>query len=88
MLYAKLLKRGIALKGLSLSQICFQLAKRDIWLDRALISKLQNGKLPPAKDQVNVALAEIIGIDPVELRLAAAREVIDPELYELIRSNG
>ncbi|MEE4565264.1 XRE family transcriptional regulator [Paenibacillus polymyxa] len=88
MLYAKLLKNGVALKGLSLNQICFQLAKRDIWLDRAVLSKMKNGKLPPAKDHINIALAEILGIDSNELRLAAARETIDPKLYELIRCAG
>lgn len=84
-MYARLLKRGITKKGLSLNQICFQLAKRDILLDRAVLSKLQNGKIPPAKDHINVALAEIIGINKTELRLAAARETIEPELFELIR---
>lgn len=87
-MYAKLLKRGIVKKGLSLNQICFQLAKRDILLDRSLLSKLQNGKIPPAKDHINVALAEIIGINKNELRLAAARETIEPELFELIRNAG
>ncbi|PAD73700.1 transcriptional regulator [Paenibacillus campinasensis] len=87
-MYSKILKRGITKKGLSLTQICFQLAKRDIMLDRGVLSKLQNGKVPPAKDNVNIALAEILGIDKNELRLAAARETIDPDLYELIKTAG
>ncbi|MMZ48242.1 hypothetical protein D1872_99080 [compost metagenome] len=88
MTYAKLLSKGISSKKMSLAQVCMRLAKQDIWLDRAVLSKLQNGKLPPAKDHINIALAGIIGIDSDQLRLAAAREIIDPSLYDLIRSVG
>lgn len=86
--YADMIKCAITEKGLSLAQVCLRLAKKDIWLDRAVLSKIQNGKLPPAKDHVNIAIAQIIGVDATKLRLAAAREIIDPELYELIRLVG
>ncbi|QWU15711.1 hypothetical protein SAMN04487895_12759 [Paenibacillus sophorae] len=88
MTYAELIKQGIAAKKMSLGQVCMKLAKKDLWVDRAILSKLQNGNLPPAKDHINKALAEIIEIDEIELRLAAARELIPSELFELIRSTG
>lgn len=86
--YATMLQNAISLKNLSLSKLCFQLARKDIWIDRAILSKIQNGKLPPAKDRVNIVLAEILEIDGTKLRLAAARETIDPGLFELIRNAG
>jgi len=86
--YAEMLKSAIEKRKYSLSQVIFRLAKSDICMDKAVLSKLQNGKLSPAKDDVNIALAGILEIDPTKFRLAAAREMIDPELYELIRTAG
>jgi ribosome-binding protein aMBF1 (putative translation factor) len=86
--YQTLLKSGIEKNGLSLTQICFRLAKKDICLDKSIISKLQNGKLPPAKDEINIALAEILDIDIDQFRLAAAKEVLPTSLFELIKRVG
>jgi ribosome-binding protein aMBF1 (putative translation factor) len=86
--YHALLKRGIEKKGLSLTQISFRLAKKDICLDKSILSKIQNGKLPPAKDEVNIALAEILEIDQTKLRIAAAKEVLPDSLFKLIKTAG
>lgn len=86
MRYSELIEKGINDNKLSLSQVCMKLAKSDIWLDRATLSKLKNGKLPPAKDKVNIALASALGIDASSFRIAAAKELIDPELFELIKT--
>ncbi len=86
--YQTLLKRGITKKGLSLTQISFRLAKKDICLDKSILSKLQNGKIPPAKDEINIALAEILDIDTNQFRLAAAKEILPRELFELIKTAG
>jgi len=86
--YATMLSKGIISNNLSLAQVCFRLAKRDIWIDKAILSKMQNGKLPPAKDNVNKVLADVLGIDETKFRLAAAKELIPVELYELIRQAG
>ncbi|MEK5176327.1 XRE family transcriptional regulator [Heyndrickxia sp. FSL W8-0496] len=86
--YQTLLKRGITKKGLSLTQISFRLAKKDICLDKSILSKLQNGKIPPAKDEINIALAEILDIDINQFRLAAAKEILPRELFELIKTAG
>jgi ribosome-binding protein aMBF1 (putative translation factor) len=86
--YQTLLKQAIDQKGLSLTQISFRLAKKDICLDKAVLSKLQNGKLPPARDEVNIALAEILEIDISAFRLAAAKEILPTSLFELIKSTG
>lgn len=88
MTYATLLKKAIDKKGLSLTQICFRLAKKEIWLDRAVLSKVQNGKLPPAKDEVNIVLAEILEIDSTQLRIAAVKAIMPDELFKLIKATG
>lgn len=88
MKYHTLLRRAIEKKGISLTQVTFRLAKKDICLDKSVISKLQNGKLPPARDEVNIALAEILEIDVNQFRLAAAKEIIPKSLFELIKTAG
>jgi hypothetical protein len=82
--YQDLLKKGIEDSGYSLAQISIHLKKNNLKLDRALLSKMQHGKYPPAKDEINVALAELLKIDPTEFRLAAAKETLSQELYDLI----
>lgn len=82
--YSDMLKKGIRNSGYSLSQISIQLKKNQLKLDRALLSKMQHGKYPPAKDEVNVALAELLDLESKEFRLAAAKETLSPELFDLI----
>lgn len=86
--YKTLLKTGIEKKGLSLTQVSFRLAKKDICLDKSVLSKMQNGKLPPARDDINIALAEILDLDIVEFRIAAAKQILPSSLFELIKSAG
>lgn len=88
MTYAVMLKKAIEKKKYSLNQVCFQLAKRDVWLDRAVLSKLKNGKLPPAKDDLNKVLAEVLDIDPDTFRVAAIKETIPDDLLELLKKSG
>lgn len=86
--YQTLLKTGIENKGWSLTQISFRLAKKDICLDKSVLSKLQNGKLPPARDEINIALAEILELDIVKFRIAAAKQILPNSLFELIKTAG
>ncbi|MGM1048353.1 MAG: helix-turn-helix domain-containing protein [Bacillota bacterium] len=88
MTYASLLKKSIKEADLSLGQICRRLKQKGINLDRATLSKIQNGKMPPAKDHVNIALAEVLGIEAERLRVTAIKEIIPPELFMLIRKVG
>lgn len=83
--YATMLRDAIKKNSISLTQLCFRLAQREIWVDRAVLSKIQNGKLPPAKDEVNAVLAEILNIDPIKFRIAAVKETIPSDLFELIK---
>jgi ribosome-binding protein aMBF1 (putative translation factor) len=88
MQYAQLLRKGIEAKGYSLTQLSFRLAKKEIWLEKTILSKMQTGKYPPAKDEVNIVIAEILDIDPVEFRVAAAKEILPESLINLIKSAG
>lgn len=65
--YSNLLREYIAKSGLSLSQIASELNKRGFSTDKGYISKLQNGKIPPAGEPMNIALAEITDGDPDKL---------------------
>lgn len=80
--YSRLLAESIRNSKLSLSEICNQLEKEGLKTNKSQVSKLQNGKMPPAGDKINDALAKILEIDPIELKAAAYREKIPPEVLD------
>ncbi|AIQ17040.1 hypothetical protein H70357_10495 [Paenibacillus sp. FSL H7-0357] len=80
--YTKLLRKLIHDSNLSLSQISKLLQQKGLKTEKSYLSKLQNGKLSPASDQMNKALAEVLSSDPVELMAAAYREKIPPEVLK------
>jgi hypothetical protein len=49
------------------------------------LSRLQNGKTPPASDRMNDALAEVLSIDPLELKAAAYCEKIPDDVLEKLK---
>ncbi|WP_339173155.1 hypothetical protein NSQ55_10735 [Paenibacillus sp. FSL H7-0943] len=71
MTYSKLLKKYIEDSGLTLNQIESKLRDKGLATNKAYISKLQNGKLPPAGDEINKALAEVLGGDEEEIILSS-----------------
>lgn len=82
MRYTEILKANIMASDLSLSQIARRLEKNGINIDKSYLSKLQNGKIPPAGERINDAIAEVLGIDKLELKVAAYREKIPPDVLE------
>jgi repressor LexA len=82
MTYADIFKRHIQKSGLSLSQVCSLLHEKGLKTEKSYLSKLQNGKLPPGGDRLNNALAEVLEIDPIELKAAAYREKIPKEVLD------
>lgn len=86
--YAELIKHHIGNSGMSYQNIADMMKKKGVKLDRSYISMLKNGTKNPASDKVNIALAEVLGIDPPTLRIAAVREKISPDLYQLIKKIG
>ena len=83
MTYSELLKKYIDNSGLTLSQIETKLREKGLATNKAYISKLQNGKLPPAGDEINKALAEVLEGDEEELILSSYVEKA-PILKEII----
>jgi len=88
MTYAEMLKSAIKNSGLSLNKICNMLQERGLKTEKAQISKLQNGKMIPAGDRINEALASALNIDPIELKAAAYREKIPPEVLERLKNTA
>jgi len=80
--YTEILKANIMASDLSLAQIARRLEKNGINIDKSYLSKLQNGKIPPAGERINDAIAEVLGIDKLELKVAAYREKIPQDVLE------
>ncbi|WP_052309227.1 hypothetical protein [Paenibacillus polymyxa] len=81
--YSDLLANSIKSSGLKLDKICTLIG--DITgneLTKHYLSKLQNGKTSPASDKLNDALANVLNIDPIELKAAAYLEKIPPEVLK------
>lgn len=86
--YADLLSDAISFSGLKLDKIAALV--KEITGSRpakAYLSRLQNGKGNPASDQLNDALAQILNIDPIELKAAAYREKIPPEVLKILQQD-
>jgi repressor LexA len=74
MTYAELLKQYIKESRYTLEEISNLLLDRGLSASREHLSRLRNGKVPPASDDLNKALAEITGGDPEKLLLFAHAE--------------
>lgn len=85
MKYSSILKSAIEETDLSLKQICRRVNRHGFKLHPTILSKMQNGKHPPAKDALNIVLAEVLEIESNELRLTAIKELLPKELIELIQ---
>ncbi|MBY0052939.1 XRE family transcriptional regulator [Brevibacillus agri] len=87
MRYSEMLQQAIALKRMSLAEISSLIQERGYKTNKAYLSKLQNGKLPPAGDGLNQVLADVLDIDPVELKAAAYREKIPADVLEKLQAH-
>ncbi|WP_379136065.1 XRE family transcriptional regulator [Paenibacillus sp. sgz500958] len=86
MRYSELLKQSIKREKLTLNEISERLDEFGRKTNKIYISKLQNGKLPPASDNLNDALAKILNIDPIDLMAAAYLEKIPVKVLQRIIS--
>lgn len=86
--YSVILKKAIDESGLKLSNICEMVGQiTGTKPSIAYLSRLQNGKNPPAGDKINDALATVLKIDVIELKAAAYREKISPEILRKLAAN-
>ncbi|TVY09904.1 hypothetical protein [Paenibacillus cremeus] len=80
--YADMIKDYIARSPFSLQVLSNKLKKIGFQVDKAYLSKLQNGKVSPANNELNRAIAELTGNDPELLIRAAYMEKAPEEVKE------
>lgn len=85
--YSLFLRSSIKSSGLTLDEICTAFKKSNVRIAKPYLSKLQNGKVPPASNKTNELLAGVLGIDPLELISAAYKEKIPPEVFQRLCSS-
>lgn len=83
--YAEFLSESINKSGLSLGDICAQLAEKGIQIDKSYISKLRTGNRPPANEEISRALAEVTGADPEKLIMLGYIDKAPKEVQPFIR---
>jgi repressor LexA len=86
MKYSEILAEMIQKNKLSLSDIAKKLENYDVSIDRGYLSKLRSGVKPPASDRINDALARVLDIDPIELKIAAYKEKIPSDVLERLNN--
>ncbi|RJX40961.1 hypothetical protein D3P09_02785 [Paenibacillus pinisoli] len=79
--YYEILSIGLQKSGLSVKKLTEKCHHSGYSLSQLYISKLINKLVPPADEEINKALSEVLEIDPVELAVAAYKEKIPPELF-------
>lgn len=72
--YSNIIKEYIQKSNLSLSEIETELRERGFNKNKSYLSNLQNGKVEPPSPNISIALAEIIGADPLRLILTPLLE--------------
>lgn len=74
MQYAELLKNYIKKSGYTLDEISEKLQDKGLTATKQYLSRLQNGKNPPASEELNRAIAEVTGGNPDSLIMAGYLE--------------
>lgn len=85
--YSQMIKQAVEKSGLSMAEISDKLKSAGHKIDRSYISKLSNNPKYPASDEVNTALADILGIDSLQLRTLAWLEKIPPDVLEKLKES-
>jgi repressor LexA len=88
MRYAELLKQYIKESRYTLDEVSNFLLERGLSASREHLSRLRNGKVPPASDELNFALAEITNGDPDKLLWYAYLEKAPKGFQEILYAVG
>lgn len=83
MKYSDVLKNYLKKSGLTLDQISEKLKEYNLSATPHYLSRLQNGRVPPASDELNRALAEITEGELNKLVIAAQMDRLNPILDDL-----
>lgn len=88
MKYTDMIERGLEDKSLNLRKTADLITEKSgLKVDHSYLSKLKNGSKPPASDKLNDALAEILGLDPIELKAAGYREKIPADVLKQLQTS-
>lgn len=82
--YPKLLKQYIKNSHMRLDELSEKLEERGLSASYHYLSKLQNGKVPPASEALNRAIADITKGDPDRLILSSYIQKAPKEVYDFI----
>ncbi|OIJ17072.1 hypothetical protein BKP37_00595 [Anaerobacillus alkalilacustris] len=84
--YSDILAQAIIESGLKLQKIA-EIIEKNTGSRPTIeyLSRLKNGRIPPAGDKLNEALAVAVGIDPLDLKVAAYREKIPGDVLEKLK---
>ncbi|PAF34123.1 hypothetical protein CHH69_17385, partial [Terribacillus saccharophilus] len=86
---SNLLKDAIDRSGFKLQKICEMLSEtHDINISVFHLSRLQNGKVTPAGDKLNYALATVLNVDAIELQAAAYKDKIPKQVLERLSNSS
>lgn len=77
--YHVLLRKMILLSGLTLGDIVQKFSIKGESITTHYLSRLQNGRVPPASEKVNDILSDILHVDRKHLRLAAVYSTLPNE---------
>jgi transcriptional regulator with XRE-family HTH domain len=80
MRYHEILQNAIKTSRYTLLEISNQASKHGLSATREYLSRLQNGKVPPASKKLNIFLAELLGVDDQALLIAAHKEQMPEEV--------
>lgn len=84
MKYSDLIREYIKKSGLTLDEISEKILSFNQSASKQYLSKLQNGRTPPASEELNRVIAEITGGNADALLLAAFIEKAPPEVKQLL----
>ena len=88
--YANLLSDAVVRSGWTYAQIVEKCGQRGITFSRSYLSKLCTGFMSPPSDQINKALAEVLGpatsITYSDLALAKYKQIVPNEVLEALAS--
>ncbi|HZG18045.1 MAG TPA: LexA family transcriptional regulator [Candidatus Bathyarchaeia archaeon] len=87
MSYSEMLSRMIEDSGLTLKAIAEKCNEFGVKIDQSYISKLKTGKLPPASDEVNEAIAKVCDYSMVEELLYEAYLEKAPDYIRIFIKN-
>jgi hypothetical protein len=92
MRYANILSDAISKSGLSYSQISMKCEQKGMKISRGYLSQLCTSTKPPASDEMNKVLVEVLGkssgLTYEEITYAKYYEILSPEVFKIILSRG